>query len=195
MYFMEKGQHIALVVDKHEYLPFIRREIIHVLGAPSWNDHTVLRYSELDNAIRLVSKSSGKWEQDIKGMARDSVYYVEGWNVDDVRHSPYCGCAKPDEAHGYYVSAEGKLVEDNICDICGRRISDAPDAIKYAQMGTVTGRFTSTSTSYSITSETIKDWDKESLEELKEYSKPMTEFKHEYLGTWVEHTDAEGKEQ
>lgn len=125
MYFLEQGNHIALVVDKNEYVPLIKREIIHILGQPSWNEGSLIRYSEQEVIIKLVSKASKDWMNGIRGIREDLVYYVEGWNVDDVRHSPYCACEVPDEASGYYMNTAGMMVEDSICDSCGKRISSA----------------------------------------------------------------------
>lgn len=163
--FLEPGGSVTLVLNEIRFVPFVKREIYHMLGTPSWDEHTVLRYSEPKYLIRIVSKGTDEWEQKLRGIPEDEVFYVDGWNVDDVRHSPYCACEEPDEAQGYYVSAEGKLVEDNICDVCGRRISDKP-VNEY------------------------KPWTVSAVHQHKHLSKQeIQELKHEYQARWVTEGD------
>lgn len=196
--FLEPGGSVTLVLNEIRHVPFIKREIIHMLGTPSWDDHTLLRYSEPKHTIRLVSKADEGWRDKVRGMPEDEVFYVEGWNVDDVRHSPYCGCSEPDEASGYYVSAEGKLVEDNICDTCGKRISDEPD--KWLDVYAGEPVSAEGDTELDDTRQRIADNASEKMStgavtgRFVSQQKPLTrqglkEFKREYVSTWVTDDD------
>lgn len=124
MFLVDVHNDITLVVDKSEYFPYIRREIINVLGVPSWNEPSRLRYSAEGKSIRLVSMNSQNYQDRLRGIPGDSIFIVEGWNVNDIRHSPYCVCNVPLVTTGYYHGIDGRLHASVLCDECGKRVVD-----------------------------------------------------------------------
>ena len=115
---------ITLVVDRADYFAYVKREIINVLGVPSWNERDMLRYSDTGKIIRLVSAMGYEYEQRLAGIPECEIYVVEGWNVDDVRHAMYCVCKELEEdvEAGYYHGTDGRMHASVMCNGCGKRV-------------------------------------------------------------------------
>jgi hypothetical protein len=113
---------ITLVVDRVDYFAYIKREVINVLGVPSWNEANRLRYTEMGKVINLVSANDHEYEDQLRGVPEAEVYRVEGWNVSDVRHASHCECPVPLVTTGYYHGTDGRMHESLLCDECGKRI-------------------------------------------------------------------------